>query len=510
MNEASYGWCIQIISSAIISTMIAGRIKTISIIAISIVTSVLFYPVIIHITCGEIGFLRSSSMFSENVSFKDYGGGTIIHVTGGLFALVSCLILGPRVMRLKSIDVYGLTDDAPTISMLGYVLIVVGLFAMCMPSPTYEQDRVPGNYTGFAAICFIMAFTGGFLTMICLQTAFRGGLYTYWTFLACLQGGISGIVTISTAPEIHNAVMSLFVGAFGSLICYLFERIIYRSNLEDYCNLVAVHLCSGVVGSLLCVLTAAGDDLVIIAALLILGLSLCKALRNNDEVRNNNRAKHIQEIMNSYYKLEPFSRLFPLSNELQLLKEQRINTRWVYVKSKVPEYQTRIGWSKSDFFWYANKTAAATLVYNAQTVPKLISDMPEINYDKLVQDTQKNSLTFEKAYMINEYATNLPRKLYLPKSLTKWPILKLSHKYLITKSSEQYKIRPTRHRLVPLRVFNKPLKVTHKKVVIRNQRQLRNSYKNLLLSDINTYCHKSNIDMRNNKTKCITHNNSNE
>lgn len=59
---------------------------------------------------AEIGFLRSSSMFSENVSFKDYGGGTIIHVTGGLFALVSCLILGPRVMRLKSIDVYGLTD----------------------------------------------------------------------------------------------------------------------------------------------------------------------------------------------------------------------------------------------------------------------------------------------------------------------------------------------------------------------------------------------------------------
>lgn len=36
--------------------------------------------------------------------------------------------------------------DAPTISMLGYVLIVVGLFAMCMPSPTYEQDRVPGSF----------------------------------------------------------------------------------------------------------------------------------------------------------------------------------------------------------------------------------------------------------------------------------------------------------------------------------------------------------------------------
>lgn len=66
---------------------------------------------------------------------------------------------------------------------------------------------------------------------------------------------------MSTAPEVQNAVMAIFVGALGSLICYLFQRIIFGTNIEDYCNIVAVHLCSGIVGSLLCIITAGGDDL---------------------------------------------------------------------------------------------------------------------------------------------------------------------------------------------------------------------------------------------------------
>lgn len=58
----------------------------------------------------ENGFLQKNRLLNEKVSYKDYGGGTIVHVTGGLFALISGLILGPRIMKLKDFDENGITD----------------------------------------------------------------------------------------------------------------------------------------------------------------------------------------------------------------------------------------------------------------------------------------------------------------------------------------------------------------------------------------------------------------
>jgi ammonium transporter, Amt family len=94
-------WTFQYAFSAASATIVAGalseRCQMVSYIAYSILLSGLVYPVVAHALWDAQGFLSAFNVQPLfNVGMIDFAGSAVVHVTGGVTALIAATIIGPR------------------------------------------------------------------------------------------------------------------------------------------------------------------------------------------------------------------------------------------------------------------------------------------------------------------------------------------------------------------------------------------------------------------------------
>ena len=70
--------------------------------------------------------MTKNNFLDKKVIFEDHSGAAIIHVVGGLSALIGCLTLGRRILKLKDIDKSSIPSSSPAIVFAGYFLIFLG------------------------------------------------------------------------------------------------------------------------------------------------------------------------------------------------------------------------------------------------------------------------------------------------------------------------------------------------------------------------------------------------
>lgn len=131
--------------------------------------------------------------------------------------------------------------------------------------------------------------------------------------MRCVQAMIAGVVAVSAAANDYSPQAAIGLGCLAGVAFYLISRLVFRSALEDYCNVVAVHLGCAIFGSLAAPICAARADedvvtillnfawqliclmtlmtLVGATMLLLFGLlQCCGVLRNRSEYLNHVRA----------------------------------------------------------------------------------------------------------------------------------------------------------------------------------------------------------------------------
>ena len=69
--------------------------------------------------------------------------------------------------------------------------------------------------------------------------------------MRCVQATVAGLVIISAGTDIYSPQAAISVATTGSVIFYLVSRQVFKSALEDYCNIIAIHLACALWGSLL-------------------------------------------------------------------------------------------------------------------------------------------------------------------------------------------------------------------------------------------------------------------
>ncbi|KAF5294080.1 hypothetical protein FQA39_LY13554 [Lamprigera yunnana] len=250
INNAIVGFLATLIATGIITTVICSRMHSSGYFFTIFLLSAIIQPAIIHWVWNTEGWLYYRDFMDNEVSFRDQSGGLIIHAFAGMVSLVCDLFFGRRLLLLSNISELSIGVEAPGSSFVGYTFVILGLMGFSFTSFSYGGSLK--NYSEILIINNLSAIAGGILAVVVLQCIFFKRSISYWNILRCMQGGLAGIVSVAPGVDIYTPEISFGIAAVSSIIFYCFAMfVMHKTSIEDYCNVISVHLVCGIIGLLL-------------------------------------------------------------------------------------------------------------------------------------------------------------------------------------------------------------------------------------------------------------------
>jgi ammonium transporter, Amt family len=218
-----------IITPALISGAIVGRVKFKSYIAFIALWGLIVYAPVCHWVWGG-GFLTGKAL--------DFAGGTVVHITAGVSSLAILTYLGKR--RGYGIDV--IKPHNVTLTLLGTGLLWFGWFGFNAGSALAANE--------VAALAFLTTLVApaaaGFVWMS-LEWHHLGRP----TALGFATGVLAGLVAITPAAGFVTPVAAIPIGILASFVCYQAVMLKDRFGYDDSLDAFGVHGVGGIVGALL-------------------------------------------------------------------------------------------------------------------------------------------------------------------------------------------------------------------------------------------------------------------
>jgi ammonium transporter, Amt family len=224
------------VSLAIMWGGIAERAKLIVYFVFGALFVGVIYPVIAHWVWGG-GWLSTLGM-------QDFAGSTVVHLQGGVAALVGALLLGPRIGKYNKDGTTNLIPGHNTVySVLGVIILWFGWFGFNAGS-TLMAD---GNFFPYVAMTTNLAAAAGAVA----------ALLTVWTVLGkpdigyMLNGVLAALVAITAACAFVEPWAAVVIGALAGMFMVfsvlLFDRIL---KVDDPVGAFSVHGVAGIWGTL--------------------------------------------------------------------------------------------------------------------------------------------------------------------------------------------------------------------------------------------------------------------
>lgn len=173
-----------------------------------------------------------------------------MHTSASTVGLIGILYLGRRLLILADIDDASLGPDSPSMSLVGYVFVCLGLIAFALPTPYFKIIHIPADYAGIVIVNSFLAMSGGILVVVSLHFLLYRGAFNYWILLKCTQGSLAGLVAIASGIDVYRPWIAFAFGSFGSVAFYFVSICIKLSSLEDYCNVLSINFVCGFLGAL--------------------------------------------------------------------------------------------------------------------------------------------------------------------------------------------------------------------------------------------------------------------
>lgn len=223
-----------IVTPALISGALVGRMKFKAYIVFVCLWSLLVYSTVAHWVWSSTGWL-------SQLGALDFAGGTVVHINAGFSALVSTIMLSNP--RKKELNIDDVPHNVPFV-ILGGSLLWFGWFGFNAGSA--------GSANGIASLAFtttaLAASSAVFAWMvICILRN------QPITAVGSAIAVVIGLVAITPASGYVSPASALFIGAIASAICYY--AILYKSKIigkvDDPLDVFICHGISGVVGSLM-------------------------------------------------------------------------------------------------------------------------------------------------------------------------------------------------------------------------------------------------------------------
>jgi ammonium transporter, Amt family len=226
-----------IITPALISGAYAERIKFSAMLVYTTLWLVIVYFPMAHMVWGKGGLLNA--FLGGKIPSYDFAGGTVVHITAGVSALVAAIYLKPR----KGYMVEPMRPHSIVLSVIGAGLLWVGWFGFNAGSAL--------SAGGLATSAFVATHFGAAAATI-------GWLLAEWlksgkpSVLGGISGCVAGLVAITPASGFVTPMSALIIGFVAGVGCYVMVAIVkMKLGYDDSLDAFGVHGVGGTLGALL-------------------------------------------------------------------------------------------------------------------------------------------------------------------------------------------------------------------------------------------------------------------
>jgi len=233
----AYQLMFAIITPALISGAFAERIKFSAMLLFTVLWALIVYFPVAHMVWGKGGWLNAFS--GGRVACLDFAGGTVVHITSGVSALVCALYIGKR----QGYMVEPMKPHSVVLSVVGACLLWVGWFG-------FNAGSALGA-SGLASSAFVATHFGA-------AAAALGWMLAEWirsgkpSVLGAASGSVAGLVAITPAAGFVKPVPALVIGFVAGVICYFMVAFVkQRLGYDDSLDAFGVHGAGGFTGAML-------------------------------------------------------------------------------------------------------------------------------------------------------------------------------------------------------------------------------------------------------------------
>ena len=232
-----YQLMFAIITPALISGAFAERMKFSAMLLFMTLWSLIVYFPLAHMVWGK-GGLFSASLGGKIPAF-DFAGGTVVHITSGVSALMCALYLGKRVGYPSE----AMKPHNLVISVIGACLLWVGWFGFNAGSALAAS--------GLASSAFVATHFGA-------AAAALGWVLAEWlhngkpSVLGGISGCVAGLVAITPASGFVEPFPALLIGLAAGVVCFFMVATVKQKfRYDDALDAFGVHGIGGTLGALL-------------------------------------------------------------------------------------------------------------------------------------------------------------------------------------------------------------------------------------------------------------------
>ncbi|HEY7363722.1 MAG TPA: ammonium transporter [Methylomirabilota bacterium] len=219
-----------IITPALITGTFAERKKFSAFILFTLLWATFVYDPLAHWVWGDGGWLKK-------LGALDFAGGTVVHISSGVSALVCAIMIGRR----RGFGHQPMQPHNLPLTVMGAGFLWVGWFGFNAGSALAAD--------GLAASAFTATNTAA-------AAAALGWMFTEWmtrgkpTVLGAASGAVAGLVAITPASGFVGPIASIIIGGLAGLLCYSACNIKARLGYDDSLDVVGVHGVGGTWGAI--------------------------------------------------------------------------------------------------------------------------------------------------------------------------------------------------------------------------------------------------------------------
>ncbi|GMR04487.1 MAG: ammonium transporter [Thermodesulfobacteriota bacterium] len=225
-----YQGMFAVITVALITGTFVERFKFSALIIFALLWTTIVYDPLAHWVWGGGWIAKTGAL--------DFAGGTVVHISSGISALVAALFVGRR----KGYMHESMAPHNLPMTVLGTALLWFGWFG-------FNAGSALGA-NGLAAVAFVATNTAaaaGALAWVFVEWAFRGKP----TVLGAVSGAVAGLVAITPGAGYVGPLSAIIIGLIGGSLCYCSVSYLKPAlGYDDSLDVFGIHGIGGIWGAL--------------------------------------------------------------------------------------------------------------------------------------------------------------------------------------------------------------------------------------------------------------------